>query len=527
MLAVSGGLLAVAAVAYGDEVVATVFPSTEEAVGSDGASDDDGQPNSPTTAPRDCSPQPPSSVDPIAAAEPRDILLELSRRLHPCAERVVVAGVDPAARWSAANVAIDSNDVFLLVDDTADSAVVDELTRLEPEEVILLGVQPETAATLAGEWELSEQPVDPTAQPPSRPTTPAATGSALWVLDGGEPDLAGLLTPAAARTQAEILELAPPPATGTSTSADRLDPASHAADRLRTAGTVQLIGSFSDTDAWRLSTIASGVELPGGGLAILPEPPSPPRRYIAFYGAPGTSLLGVLGEQDPAATLGRMQPLLAEYQGDDGAVVIPTFELIATVAAYEAGDDGDYSNETSVGALRPYVDYAAANGVYVLLDLQPGRTDFLTQAKRYEELLREPHVGLALDPEWRLEPDQVHLRQLGSVDAAEVNEVSAWLAELVRQQALPQKMLLIHQFQQSMVTNREAIEERPELSIVIQMDGQGPLGTKYGTLAALIRGGEDGPWRWGWKNFYDEDTPMATPAQTLAVDPRPVYVSYQ
>jgi hypothetical protein len=33
--------------------------------------------------------------------------------------------------------------------------------------------------------------------------------------------------------------------------------------------------------------------------------------------------------------------------------------------------------------------------------------------------------------------------------------------------------------------------------------------------------------RWGWKNFYDEDTPMLTPAQTLAVEPTPVFVSYQ
>ena len=40
--------------------------------------------------------------------------------------------------------------------------------------------------------------------------------------------------------------------------------------------------------------------------------------------------------------------------------------------------------------------------MYVVLDLQPGRTDFLTQAKRYEPLLALPHVGLALDPEWRL-----------------------------------------------------------------------------------------------------------------------------
>ena len=81
------------------------------------------------------------------------------------------------------------------------------------------------------------------------------------------------------------------------------------------------------------------------------------------------------------------------------------------------------------------------NGVYVILDLQPGRTDFLTQAKRYEEFLRLPHVGLALDSEWRLEPNQVHLRQIGSVDAAEINTVVDWLAALVREDEPAAKVL--------------------------------------------------------------------------------------
>jgi hypothetical protein len=33
---------------------------------------------------------------------------------------------------------------------------------------------------------------------------------------------------------------------------------------------------------------------------------------------------------------------------------------------------------------------------------------------------------------------------------------------------------------------------------------------------------------WGWKNFYDEDAPMLTPAQTAdQVDPFPQLISYQ
>ena len=31
----------------------------------------------------------------------------------------------------------------------------------------------------------------------------------------------------------------------------------------------------------------------------------------------------------------------------------------------------------------------------------------------------------------------------------------------------------------------------------------------------------------GWKNFYDEDTPMLTPAQTMPRKPTPAMISYQ
>ncbi|MCE2532222.1 MAG: hypothetical protein J4F44_07145, partial [Acidimicrobiia bacterium] len=180
----------------------------------------------------------------------------------------------------------------------------------------------------------------------------------------------------------------------------------------------------------------------------------------------------MLGEQGPSEGVARLGSIVA---GDDadGFRVLPTFEIIVTVASAEPGPDGDYSRETALDVIRPWVEIAAANEVYVVLDLQPGRTDFLTQAKMYEEFLRLPHVGLALDPEWRLKPNQVHMVQIGTVDAAEINQVSEWLAGLVREEALPQKLLIVHQFHLSMITNRHRIETPPELAVLIHMDGHG------------------------------------------------------
>jgi hypothetical protein len=252
------------------------------------------------------------------------------------------------------------------------------------------------------------------------------------------------------------------------------------------------------------------------------------RRLVALYGNPTTAALGVLGEQGPEAAVARAGEIAIGYEAD-GVPIVLSFEIIATVASAFAGDDNNYSEEMSADVLRPWIEVAESAGVYVLLDLQPGRTDFLTQAKAYEEFLVLPHVGLALDPEWRLEPDQVHLRQIGSVDTAEVNLVSEWLAALVRENSLPQKLFLLHQFRLDMIENREQLITHPELATVIQMDGQGPVHTKYETWNALTAGTENLGVSWGWKNFYDEDVPRggATPAEVLALTPVPVYVSYQ
>ena len=280
-----------------------------------------------------------------------------------------------------------------------------------------------------------------------------------------------------------------------------------------------------DKDAlWQLEAIRRGHEIPGGGLLMFDA--GFDRRLVAIYGHPATSGLGVLGEQGYFGGVERLRSIVEGYDAD-GAVVLPTFEIIATVASASAGNDGDYSVGTKRDVLRPWIETAAANGIYVVLDLQSGRTDFLTQAKVYEEFLRLPHVGLALDPEWRLKPDQVHLEQIGTVDAAEINQVVEWLAGVVREHALPQKLLIVHQFASSMITNREHINTPPELAVLIHMDGQGSLRGKYNTWGNLTNQPDADQFHWGWKNFYDEDSPMATPEQVLELTPNPVFVSFQ
>ncbi len=285
----------------------------------------------------------------------------------------------------------------------------------------------------------------------------------------------------------------------------------------------------AQTVAAHVATVATGTQLPGGGQLVIDPRRPHARRYVALYGTPQSPVLGALGEQSVSGSVSRVQRLARRYRRvtADRIEIVPCFEIIATVASASAGRDGNYSHEAPIAELRPAVDAARKAGVYVLLDIQPGRTDFLSQARRYRKLLREPHVGLALDPEWRLRPNQRHLRQIGSVGVDEVNEVAGWLANLVRRNRLPQKMLLIHQFRLSMVRNRHRMDtSRDELAYVVQMDGQGPQSTKLDTWRAVTSDPPDGM-RFGWKNFYDEDPVVRTPARTMALRPPPVFVSYQ
>ncbi len=432
----------------------------------------------------------------IPAADASAISIELSRLTYGCAHEAIVTAQTAAAISTGANLGRRA-DLPVLVDG---AGVAEELDRLGVTSVQWVGLAPAPPFGV-------ETAVVPPADT-SGPLPAMEDADAVWVL-GAVPEAAPLVH-AAARSRGDgFVDVAGIPDLRTA------DP--EIIDLLRAANVTIGIGGDHQ---WQLATVRHGTELPGGGFTF------DGKRLVAFYGNPTTSALGVLGEQDPAGALERLQPLVAEYSAD-GYQTVPGFEIIATIASARPTGNDDYSEEMTAETLRPWIDFAAENGVYVILDLQPGRTDFLTQAKMYEEFLRQPHVGLALDPEWRLEPHQVHLRQIGSVDAAEINLVSEWLAQLVRREGLPQKYFIVHQFRFSMITNRELIATPPELFTVIQMDGQGPLAAKYETFSALTAGQDDVGWQWGWKNFYDEDSPMATAEQVLALQPPVVFVSFQ
>ena len=504
----------------------------------------------------------PSPVDgAVSAIASRDSSIAASAALFESAPLVVVAGVGSTLESASVTVALG---VPLFVeprDDAALDVLVEELDRLGTTAVVTVaagaldGLEADDrtvysfgdAAGLAEAFRLETVPPDAAL---SDLQNIAALTSDVDVAADATPSPSASATapplpevrPGRARDDTVALvvdddELTAPAATARAAGADVLVLPADAGDLFASTATtdalaasapasVLAIGDVLAADpslTWKVDVAVSGARLPGGGLSWFPE-----HTLVAIYGVPGSGALGVLGEQDAAASVARAQSVAAPYVPLTTSTVVPTFEMIATVAVGSAGSDGNFSNEGSVDTIAPWVQAADDAGMQVILDLQPGRTDFLTQAQQYEQLLSLPNVGLALDPEWRLGPDQVPLAQIGTVSAAEVNSVTTWLADLTRDNALPPKPVVLHQFRASMISDRASLDtSRPELELLIHVDGQGGQSAKQSTWNALHT---DAPADvfWGWKNFYDEDSPVLTPEQTMTeVVPAPNMISYQ
>jgi hypothetical protein len=250
----------------------------------------------------------------------------------------------------------------------------------------------------------------------------------------------------------------------------------------------------------------------------------PGHRIVAFYGAAGNPSLGALGDAPPGKLWHRLAAQASKYDRR-GTATVPAYELIAYVAQGSAGPAGDYTAMVPDATIRSYLKVVKAHHGMLILDIQPGRSSFLADAKTLARYLDEPDVGLALDPEWKLPPGgHFPYDRIGHTSAAQINAVSGWLAHRTRAHHLPQKLLLVHQFQAQMVRHKPAVRTRHDVAVTFNMDGFGSRAKKrasYKTVAA------DHRFPLGFKLFYDQDIDLFDPADVLACKPPPYVIEYE
>jgi len=90
-------------------------------------------------------------------------------------------------------------------------------------------------------------------------------------------------------------------------------------------------------------------------------------------------------------------------------------------------------------------------------------------------------------------------------------------------------VLIVHRFTRNGVTNARNITLRPEVQVVVNMDGWGAPWLKRDSYKDYVVAE---PVQFtGFKLFYHNDTkkgdPLLTPQEVLKLNPKPLYIQYQ
>ena len=272
----------------------------------------------------------------------------------------------------------------------------------------------------------------------------------------------------------------------------------------------------------RPSPTSEALQLPRGGTRVFPR-----YRLVGYAGLTGSPPLGRLGIGTLDARMDELEKRAEPYA--KRREVLPVMELIATIVQGEPGRDGRYRTRASDATIARYLKQARAHRALLLLNIQPGRAPFLEEVKAYDRWLAEPDVGLALDPEWAMGPNQVPGRAFGRTTGAVIDDVARHVSGIVAKNDLPEKVVVYHQLTLGIVGHEQKLRERKGVVLVKSIDGIGSRANKEATYRRVNSSTPDFV-RPGFKVFYEEDSeagPLMTPKQVLALDPVPDYVMYE
>jgi hypothetical protein len=254
----------------------------------------------------------------------------------------------------------------------------------------------------------------------------------------------------------------------------------------------------------------------------------PRYRLVGYAGVTGAATLGRLGTGPLNERVAEIEHRAKPYAA--GREVLPVVEVIATVVQASPGRDGRHRVRLTDGQIATYHKAAREHRAVMLLNLQPGRSEFITEAKAFERWLKEPDVGLALDPEWAMDPGERPGGAYGYTTGAELNEVARYLATLVKRYDLPEKVMVYHQVARSVVRKESGLKDHEGVVVIKSVDGLGPPGPKINTYRVVNKTTPEFVHA-GFKLFFTEDRAdggrLMTPREVLALMPRPEYVMYE
>jgi hypothetical protein len=261
--------------------------------------------------------------------------------------------------------------------------------------------------------------------------------------------------------------------------------------------------------------------------AILPF-----KRIVAYYGNFYSKGMGILGELPPDKILSRLQEEVKKWEIADPQIrVQPAIHYIAVTAQRNAGRGKKYRLRMPFSQIDKAMLLAKQIDAIVFLDVQVGHSTLQEELPALESYLSLPNVHLAIDPEFSMKGDEVPCSVIGTFGASDINYASEYLAQLTNKYNIPPKILIVHRFNKEMVTDYRKILTRPQVQIVMNMDGFGFPAKKIDSYINAIA---NEPVQFtGFKLFYKNDlfTPgwktLMQPNDILDLYPSPIYIQYQ
>jgi len=313
---------------------------------------------------------------------------------------------------------------------------------------------------------------------------------------------------------------------------------------------VTLVMSFmpnanvANTTAKQATTTATPLAIPTVVAAFDPSvnAPLPYNRIVTAYG-----ITGGVQFNGPASTLDLLTNFLPQLQalGKQYATLDPThpvklgIDLVVNVFQPCATYSTYCSSFVDDATMQTYVDFCQQHNLLLFFDMQFGVMPVKVAIGQIQGYLEKyPFTEVALDTEFHFPyTAQGHASAaaypgpLGWMGADEINWAIDDLASISAQQHQPRKVLIVHQWEDIVIHDKDKIVSNPAVSVVLQSDGWGYSEAKLSKYQSFVQ--QDLIGYGGYKLFFQYDgdgqydRPLQSPADVMRLFPQPLFISYQ
>ena len=242
---------------------------------------------------------------------------------------------------------------------------------------------------------------------------------------------------------------------------------------------------------------------------------------LTLYGAAGG--FGVIGRKSVNGAAKKLRQQLKPYREQSGKPVIGGFDLVAVIATSCQNRRDKCRTRVDDSVIRRYLNKVRELNGRLVLDIQPARSNVLTEIKKLRNFIKEPDVDVAIDAEWNVGRRGTPGQTQGSISAAKLNKASLKIQSIIREENLPQKLMVVHQFRKGSIKQDGDVRRRDKVDVTFNFDGIGsPSAKKQGyrqlSTNKLFN---------GFSLFYKLDSDMMRPRGVLRLKPHPDYIMYQ